>query len=52
VVTVTTSSGTTQVNGTDWNVDDNGYLTVVDASGSDVATFAAGSWQSVTVILP
>lgn len=45
-VTVTTSSGPVQVSGTDWNID-GGILTVVDDSGGDVATFAAGDWTSV-----
>ena len=48
-VTVTTSSGPVQVSGTDWYEND-GILTVVDDSGADVATFAAGDWTSAAVV--
>jgi hypothetical protein len=46
VVTVTTATGTEQVNGTDWTISKTGYLTVVDGNGGDVASYAPG-WLSV-----
>lgn len=51
-VTVTTSTGTQQVDGADWHISERGDLTVTDAQGNDVETFVAGSWDSVSVTAP
>ena len=49
MITVTTTSTTTQVGGTNFDVD-NGILIVTDDSGTSLAAFAAGVWQSAEVV--
>jgi hypothetical protein len=49
MITVTTTTGTEQVAGTDLDVDQ-GILTVVDDSGTTLAMFAPGVWQSAIVV--
>lgn len=46
MITVTTTTGSQQVNGVDWNINDKGYLTIVDDNGSGVASYAPG-WLSI-----
>ena len=51
-VTVTTTTGTQQVDaGADWNVQE-GILFVVDGQGNSLAAFADGIWQSAVVVQP
>lgn len=51
MITVTTSSGSQQVGGTDWSVEA-GILTVMDDAGTGLAVFAPGVWQSAAVVTP
>lgn len=49
MVTVTTTAGPQQVAGTNFGVDQ-GILTVTDDSGTSLAVFAPGIWQSAAVV--
>lgn len=48
MITVTTTGGTQQVGGTNFDVDQ-GILTVTDNTGTGIAVFAPGVWQSALV---
>ena len=48
MVTVTTTTGTQQVGGTNFDVDA-GILIVTDDAGTSLAAFAPGVWQSAVV---
>lgn len=48
MITVTTTTGSQQVSGTTFDVDQ-GILTVTDDSGTDLAVFAPGVWQTAVV---
>lgn len=48
LITVTTTTGSQQVSGTTFDVDQ-GILTVTDDSGTDLAVFAPGVWQTAVV---
>lgn len=47
MLTVTTAAGSQSVNGTNWGIDAGGYLTIVDGSDNNIASYAPGVWQSV-----
>jgi len=49
LITVTTTTGTQQVAGTDLDVAA-GILIVTDDSGDSLAAFASGIWQSAVVV--
>jgi hypothetical protein len=48
-VTVTTTTGTEQVGGTNFDIADNNLI-VTDDAGVSIAAFAPGVWQSAVVV--
>ena len=49
MITITTTTGSEQVDGTNLDVDQL-VLTVTDDSGTSLAVFAPGVWQSASVV--